>query len=124
MLPKDLTTIGADAFNGCDFSGVLKLPVNIASIGNRAFAGNWRLMGVVEFPDGLQTIGSDAFSNCRSLEGLIIPESIETYKAMLLTSATASARLYVRVKCHRVCQIILSTVLPRITSRLKCPKVP
>lgn len=81
VLPKDLTTLGANAFFGCDFSGTLKLPNDIASIGSGAFAGNWRLMGVVEFPDGLQTIGSDAFSNCRSLEGLVIPESIENIQS-------------------------------------------
>ena len=81
VLPKNLTAIGANAFNGCDFSGVLKLPADIASIGSGAFAGNWRLMGVVEFPDGLQTIGSDAFSNCRSLEGLVIPESVENIQS-------------------------------------------
>ena len=57
------------------------MPADIASIGSGAFAYNWRLMGVVEFPEGLQTIGSDAFSNCRSLEGLVIPESIENIQS-------------------------------------------
>ena len=80
-LPKKLTTLGANAFYGCDFSGELKLPKDIASIGNGAFAGNWRLMGTVEFPDGLQTIGSDAFSECRSIEGLVFPESIENIRS-------------------------------------------
>ena len=80
-LPKNLTTLGANAFYGCDFSGELKLPKDIASIGNGAFAGNWRLMGTVEFPDGLQTIGSDAFSECRSIEGLVFPESIENIRS-------------------------------------------
>lgn len=76
VLPKNLTT-----FEGCDFSGVLKLPTDIASIGDNAFAYNWRLMGVVEFPDGLQTIGANAFSECRSIEGLVIPESIENIRS-------------------------------------------
>ena len=76
-LPKNLTSLGARAFCGSDFSGVLKLPKDIASIGNYAFAYNWRLMGVLEFPEGLQTIGAGAFANCRSIEGLVFPESIE-----------------------------------------------
>lgn len=79
-LPKNLTTLGESAFNGCDFSGVLKLPKDIASIGNNAFAGNWRLMGTIEFPEGLQTIGAGAFANCRSIEGLIFPESLENIR--------------------------------------------
>ena len=81
VLPKNLTTLGASAFEGCDFSGELRLPKDIASIGNNAFAGNWRLMGTVEFPDGLQTIGSNAFSECRSLEGLVFSESIENIQS-------------------------------------------
>lgn len=80
-LPKDLTTIGASAFKYCDFSGELKLPKDIASIGNEAFLGNWRLMGVVEFPDGIQSIGSGAFSECRSIEGLVFPESVENIRS-------------------------------------------
>ena len=76
-LPKNLTAIGAKVFYGSDFSGELKLPKDIASIGNYAFAYNWRLMGVLEFPEGLQTIGAGAFANCRSIEGLVFPESIE-----------------------------------------------
>lgn len=76
-LPKSLTSLGARAFCGSDFSGVLKLPKDIASIGDYAFAYNWRLMGVLEFPEGLQTIGAGAFANCRSIEGLVFPESIE-----------------------------------------------
>ena len=77
VLPKNLTAIGENAFNGCDFSGELKLPKDLASIGNRAFAGNWRLMGILEFPEGVQSIGAGAFANCRSIEGLVFPESIE-----------------------------------------------
>lgn len=80
ILPKNLTTLGEGAFNGCDFSGELKLPKDIASIGNNAFAGNWRMMGIIEFPEGLQTIGAGAFANCRSIEGLVFPESLENIR--------------------------------------------
>ena len=79
-LPKNLTAIGARVFYGSDFSGELKLPKDIASIGDYAFAYNWRLMGVLEFPEGLQTIGAGAFANCRSIEGLVFPESLENIR--------------------------------------------
>ena len=80
-LPKELVTLSNNVFNGCDFSGELKLPANIASIGDNTFANNWRLMGVVEFPDGIQTIGANAFAECRSIEGLVFPESLENIKS-------------------------------------------
>lgn len=80
-LPKNLSVIGDDVFNGCDFSGTLVLPKSVMSIGARAFAFNWRLMGTIEFPEGLQSIGAGAFAQCRSLEGLIFPESLESIQA-------------------------------------------
>lgn len=37
-------------------------------------------MGTLEFPEGLESIGAGAFANCRSLEGLIFPESLENIR--------------------------------------------
>ena len=79
-LPKELVVLSKNVFNGCDFSGVLKLPEGLRQIGNGAFANNWRLMGVVEFPEGLLSIGAGAFAKCRSLEGLVFPESMESIR--------------------------------------------
>ena len=79
-LPSKLTVISNSAFEGCDFSGILKLPENLNVIGNNAFKGNWRLMGVLEFPEGIVSIGAGAFANCRSIEGIIFPESLENIR--------------------------------------------
>lgn len=79
-LPKNLTVIAENSFYGCDFSGDLKIPSAIRSIGSHAFSYNWRLMGVLEFPEGLQSIGAGAFAHCRSIEGLIFPESLESIR--------------------------------------------
>lgn len=37
-------------------------------------------MGVLEIPYGVESIGESAFSNCRMLEGLVLPESLETIR--------------------------------------------
>lgn len=79
-LPKKLTIISNNAFEGCDFSGVLKLPKTVSVIGDKAFAYNWRLMGVLEIPEGVQSIGAGAFAHCRSIEGLVLPESLENIR--------------------------------------------
>ncbi|MDE6271039.1 MAG: fimbrillin family protein [Muribaculaceae bacterium] len=79
-LPKNLTVINANVFYGCDFSGELVLPKSLVTIGDRAFAYNWRLMGTLEFGEGLLTIGAGAFAHCRSLEGLVFPESLENIR--------------------------------------------
>lgn len=80
VLPKNLTMVGIGAFYGCDFSGELKLPANIASIGDKAFAYNWRLIGILEFPEGIQSIGAGAFAKCSGIEGLVFPESLESIR--------------------------------------------
>ncbi|MDO4756253.1 MAG: leucine-rich repeat protein, partial [Parabacteroides sp.] len=80
VLPKKLTVLSNDVFYGCDFSGKLKLPEAIRTIGDKAFAYNWRLMGVLEFPEGMLSIGAGAFAHCRSLEGLVFPESLESIR--------------------------------------------
>lgn len=79
-LPKNLTVIHDNVFFGCDFSGELKLPKTLVSIGDKAFAYNWRLMGTLEFGEGLITIGAGAFAHCRSIEGLVFPESLENIR--------------------------------------------
>ena len=78
ILPKDLRNIPNDCFYNSDFSGELKLPKNLSSIGARAFAYNWRLMGILEIPDGVVNIAPGAFAQCRSLEGVIFPSSLES----------------------------------------------
>lgn len=79
-LPKSLTIINDNVFYGCDFSGELKLPTTLVTIGDKAFAYNWRLMGTLEFGEGLLTIGAGAFAHCRSIEGLVFPESLENIR--------------------------------------------
>ena len=79
-LPQELEVIANEAFFGCDFSGELVLPEGITRIGDRAFAYNWRLMGVLDIPDNVQSIGAGAFAHCRSLEGVIFPASLESIR--------------------------------------------
>ena len=54
------------------------LPKGLKTIGDRCFAYNWRLMGTIEIPENVINIGAGAFAHCRSLEGVILPESLES----------------------------------------------
>lgn len=67
ILPKDLRTIPDECFYNNDFSGDLKLPKNLAVIGAKAFAYNWRLMGVLEIPDGVVNIAPGALHSVKVL---------------------------------------------------------
>ena len=79
-LPKDLEVVSNGAFYNGDFSGYLVLPENLYTIGDRAFAYNWRLMGNLEIPQNVISIGAGAFAHCRSLEGVIFPEGMESIR--------------------------------------------
>ena len=79
-LPKDLEVVSNGAFYNCDFSGYLVLPENLYTIGDMAFAYNWRLMGTLEIPQNVISIGVGAFAHCRSLEGVIFPEGLESIR--------------------------------------------
>ena len=79
-LPKELNIISDYSFSGCDFSGILSLPSSLTYIGEDAFYGNWRLMGTLEIPQDVASIGKEAFANCRSLEGIVFPEGIESVR--------------------------------------------
>lgn len=76
-LPDELIIINNDVFSGCDFSGELKIPSSVAVIGAGAFKNNWRLMGVLEIPADVQSIGERAFDGCRSLDGVVFGTGVE-----------------------------------------------
>lgn len=107
-LPKNLTVINENVFNGCDFSGELILPKTLIAIGDRAFAYNWRLMGTLEFGEGLTTIGAGAFANCRSLEGLVFPESLEIIRSEATYGDIAGAFQ----GCYGISSIVSKSEIP------------
>ncbi len=80
-LPKDLEVVSSYVFYNNDFSGTLVLPKKLQTIGDKAFAYNWRLTGEIEIPENVISIGAGAFAHCRNLEGVIFPEGLESIRA-------------------------------------------
>ena len=79
-LPKGLTRIGSNAFNGCSgLTGDLNIPDGVTEIGFRAFEDCKGFDGQLHLPNGLKEIGYEAFSGCSGLTGnLEIPDSVTT----------------------------------------------
>ena len=75
-LPSNLTTIGADAFNGTSLSSIT-IPDNVTTIGERAFA-NAPLTNGATLGSSVQTIGADAFKNAQ-FTSIALPASLSTY---------------------------------------------
>ncbi len=73
-LPRDLTEIGAQAFENTGDYTYVYIPYGVASIGERAFAGS--SLTSVYIPDSVVSIGKQAFADS-ALQELLIPESVQ-----------------------------------------------
>lgn len=80
-LPSQLEVISEESFSSCKFSGSLVLPAGVRVIGKKAFVWNSRLTGILEIPGNVISLGAGAFANCQGIEGVVIPESLETIKS-------------------------------------------
>lgn len=62
----EVTSIGIDAFNGCDYLTSITIPNCVTSIEESAFNGCSSLSSVT-IPDSVTKIGEDVFAGCKSL---------------------------------------------------------
>lgn len=68
--------VGFSMFSKCSLVSII-LPKNVTKIGAYAFDGCSKLQSVTIY-DGVSYIDHDSFFNCSSLESIIIPSSVET----------------------------------------------
>ena len=74
-IPSCVTSIGDDAFWGCESLTSVTIPGSVTSIGEYAFAYCTSLTSVT-IPDSVTSIGDCAFSDCTSLASVTIPNSV------------------------------------------------
>ena len=75
-LPDTLTSIGAYAFGSCDgLTGTLKLPASLVTLGESAFS--YCGLQEVVFNEGLTVISDNAFEYCASLERITLPSTLQ-----------------------------------------------
>ncbi len=99
-LPDSVKSIGKEAFKGCTQLRSVRFPVQFPEFGEAVFLGcdylvdgladadGMLIVGqtlskyigdspVVNVPDGIKTIGTGAFGSARSLEEVVLPQSVE-----------------------------------------------
>lgn len=70
-----VTSIGEDAFQGCDTLKSVAVPDSVTSIGDCAFQSCASLASV-NIPDSVTSIGESAFQSCDSLTSVAVPRSV------------------------------------------------
>ena len=76
LLAEGVTSIGAEAFRGCEKMTAITIPDGVTVIGDEAFA-SCRELAAVTIPEGVLSIGKKAFNDCDSLLTVSLPKSVE-----------------------------------------------
>ena len=74
-----MTSIGKNAFTGCNTLLTVSIPNSVTTIGDWAFQ-NCSGLTSVTIPNSITTIGIGTFKNCSSLTSVTIPNSVELIK--------------------------------------------
>ena len=75
IIPKEVTSIRYEAFEGCSSLESIDIPSSVTNIGNNAFLGCSSLKSI-NIPEGVTSIRDSTFYRCSSLESINIPEGV------------------------------------------------
>ncbi len=75
VVEDGITSLAANAFNGCSKLESVELPATLRAIGDNAFAG-CKSLAIITIPYGVESIGREAFKDCELLTELDIPGSV------------------------------------------------
>ncbi len=90
-LPEDLTAIEAGLFVACAIESI-ELPKSVKSIGASAFE-NCQFLTSITIPEGVTEIGMWAFRGCDSLNSITIPEGVTEIEASAFGSCEAMKKI-------------------------------
>lgn len=91
-IPSSVKTIGVSAFQGCKKLEKITIPSSVATIGSSAFWGCNNLSSVI-VSDGVAEIGEKAFYNCQGLKQIQLPHTISKFSAYLFYGCSSLSKI-------------------------------
>ena len=76
-MPEGITSIGFEAFSGCQNLESVALPESLTTLGSNAFE-SCKSLKTIKIPSGVTAIPGSCFYCCSSLESVTIPEGVTT----------------------------------------------
>lgn len=92
-LPKDITALENQAFNGCKHLKTIELPEGIASIPDYAFQDCWVLTSVT-IPESVKFIGSRAFWGCSAIKDIHLPMGLKSIRSLAFNQCSNLTELH------------------------------
>ena len=89
-MPEGITSIGFEAFSGCQNLESVALPESLTTLGDYAFI-SCKLLKTIKIPSGVTAIPRSCFFGCSSLESVTIPEGVMTIGSFAFKSCNLKA---------------------------------
>lgn len=112
IIPDNITSIGEQAFQGCDSIRTIVIPESVTEICRSAFFQCSNMISIY-IPQTVKSIGRSAFSECSKLKSITIPQGIRTIEDFTFDG------------CESLTSIIIPTSVTNIGDNafVKCNKL-
>jgi len=123
VIGEGITSIGAEAFDGCEGLTQAILPSTLTEIGEYAFGDCVNLVSIT-LPAGLAEIGGGAFSGCIHLADIVLPDSLTTigdgafYMCAIETMDIPEGVVYIGNCAFKSCEKLVSATIPASAVRV------
>lgn len=101
-IPNNVTTIGANAFQGCSLVNVI-IPDSVTDVGNGAFMG-CALLESVKLPSNLTKLQTSTFSNCSKLTSIEIPTKVKEIGSNAFVGCTSLSSITIPASVTQIGQ--------------------
>jgi len=102
-IPAGVTSIGDEAFYGCEKLESITIPDSVTSIGNAAFS-SCRSLQSITIPDSVASIGANPFSSCSDLTEINVSSNhscLEVMDGVLFFKSKDEIRLVTYSRTHK-----------------------